>query len=96
MMRRRLEQATAGAAAASALPCRARVAPDEFATLDATTQAARVKASQITPIELMDAVIARIEALNPRLDAFVTVLETAAESTRKAAELSAALYCRSD
>ncbi|MGH8596227.1 MAG: amidase, partial [Gammaproteobacteria bacterium] len=43
----------------------------EFADLDATAQAALVSAGEITPQELVYAAIARIEILNPRLNAVI-------------------------
>lgn len=70
--RRRLLQQAAGLAAAAACPWPARADLDEFAHLDATAQAALVASGQATPLELVDAAIARIEALNPRIGAFVT------------------------
>src|SRR5437868_454161 len=42
--------------------------------LDATAQAALVRSRQISPSELVDAAIARAEAINPRLNAIVTPL----------------------
>jgi amidase len=39
--------------------------------LDATAQAGLVRRGEATPAELVDAAIARIEALNPRLDAVI-------------------------
>jgi amidase len=39
--------------------------------LDATAQADLVRRGEVSPIELVDAAIARIEALNPRLDAVI-------------------------
>ena len=39
--------------------------------LDATAQAELVRRGEVSPIELVDAAIARIEALNPRLDAVI-------------------------
>jgi len=39
--------------------------------LDATAQADLVRCGEATPAELVDAAIARIEALNPRLDAVI-------------------------
>ncbi len=76
MTRRDFLQAAAGAAAATALPWPgpARAAEDEFAALDATAQAALVRSGQVTPLELVDAAIARIEALEPRINAFATPL----------------------
>ncbi len=45
---------------------------DELATLDATAQAELVRRGEVQPIELVDAAIARIEQLNPRLNAVIT------------------------
>jgi amidase len=44
----------------------------ELATLDATAQADLVRRREVTPRELVEAAIARIEALNPILNAVVT------------------------
>jgi amidase len=44
---------------------------EELADLDATAQAALVRRGDVTPIELVDAAIARIERLNPRLNAVI-------------------------
>ena len=46
-------------------------APDELATLDATGLAAAIRARRLSPTEALDAAIARIEALNPRINAVV-------------------------
>lgn len=43
----------------------------ETAWLDATAQAALVRSGEVSPQELVEAAIARIEALNPRLDAVI-------------------------
>jgi amidase len=45
---------------------------NELALLDATDQAELVRRGQVTPIELVDAAIARIEQLNPSFQAAVT------------------------
>ena len=45
---------------------------DEIAVLDATAQAEMVRRKQLKPIELVDAAIARIERLNPAVNAVVT------------------------
>lgn len=47
---------------------------DELAALDAMGQAELVRRRAITPRELVDAAIARIETLNPRLNAVITPL----------------------
>lgn len=46
----------------------------ELARLDAIGQADLVKRGEVTALELVDAAINRIEALNPRLNAVVTML----------------------
>ena len=55
---------------------------DEFATLDATAQAELVRTGEVTPLELVDAAINRVEKLNPELNA---VIHTRFEEARKAA-----------
>src|SRR4051812_32611221 len=44
---------------------------DDLAFLDATAQAELVRTKQASPAELVDAAIARIEALNPQLNAVI-------------------------
>ena len=50
------------------------VRDSDLAWLDATEQAALVRRGEATPLELVDAAIARVEALNPSLNAVVTPL----------------------
>jgi amidase len=57
--------------------------PDELANLDATAQADLVRRGEVTPLELVDAAIARIEALNPQLNA---VTYTMFDQARAAAD----------
>jgi amidase len=45
--------------------------PDEFADFDATAQAQLVRDGQVSPKELVDAAIARVEKLNPELNAVI-------------------------
>src|SRR5215475_1488395 len=47
---------------------------DELAHLDATAQAELVRRGDVTPVTLVDAAIARIEKLNPTLNAVITPL----------------------
>ena len=47
-------------------------AQDDFAWMDATAQAELVRKKEVQPIELVEAAIARIERLNPTLNAVVT------------------------
>jgi len=89
LTRRGFLHAAGGVLAGSALPWPVMVAAegrsDELARLDATAQAALVRSGQVTPLELVDAAIARIEALNPELNAFVTTFyERAREQARGA------------
>lgn len=70
MDRRHFLLAAGSAAALPALAAR----HDSFAALDATAQAALVRQREVQPAELLEAAIARIEALNPRLNAVVTPL----------------------
>ena len=46
--------------------------PTDLATLDAVAQADLVHRGEASPVELVEAAIARIEALNPRLNAVIT------------------------
>jgi amidase len=64
---------TTAALAVGALTPRWVWASDPFVKLDATAQAELVRTRQVTPLELVDAAIKRIEALNPKLNAFVTL-----------------------
>lgn len=45
--------------------------PDQLATLDATAQAELVRRREVTPRELVDAAIARLERVNPQLNAVI-------------------------
>jgi amidase len=55
---------------------------DELSTMDATAQADLVRRRELTPLELVDAAIARIEQVNPTINAVITPLF---EEARKAA-----------
>jgi amidase len=56
---------------------------EELAFLDATAQAELVRRKQVTPLELVDASIARIEKLNPSFNAVVTpMFEIARDAAR--------------
>src|SRR5689334_9195434 len=56
--------------------------PDDVSTLDATAQAALVRTGQVSPRELVESAIRRLEALNPRLNA---VIHTCFERALRAA-----------
>ncbi len=52
----------------------------------ATELAAAIRSKEISPVEITDAVLARIEALQPTLNAFITITDEAARDAAKAAE----------
>ncbi len=88
--RRNFLQAAATLAAAHALPAAAMVpepqptpTSDELAALDALGQAELVRKKQITPLELVNAAIARIEKYDPALNSIIT---RTFEQARKKAE----------
>ncbi len=62
---------------------------DPFATLDATAQAELVRRGEVTVLDLVDAAIARIERLNPRLNAVITPLFEKARAAAMAPHLPA-------
>jgi amidase len=62
-----------------------RPVSDEFAYATATELATRIRRRDLSPVELLDAVIARIEARNPSLNALVfTAFDEARERAREA------------
>lgn len=77
--RRRFLQTAAALAAVNGLPARAGVGEpqakstsDELAGLDALGQAELVRKKKISPLELVDAAIARIEKFDPALNSVIT------------------------
>ena len=74
-----------GTAAATALAAgfRPAVAKDAFSGLDSVAQAALVRAKTVTPLELVDAAIARIQAANPKINAVVAEYFDKARSRAK-------------
>lgn len=60
---------------------------DEFATLDATAQAELVRHGEVQPLHLVEAAIARIERLNPHLNAVITPLFDKARAQTAATHL---------
>jgi amidase len=63
------------------------VTADDLAWLDATAQAELVRRGAVTPAELVEAAIGRIEALNPALNAVVTpMFDQAREAARTASD----------
>ena len=62
---------------------------NSIAYTDATELAGLIKTRQVSPVEVVDTFLRRIEALNPRLNAFLTV--TAEEAIQAAREAEQAL-----
>jgi aspartyl-tRNA(Asn)/glutamyl-tRNA(Gln) amidotransferase subunit A len=58
----------------------------DLTTLTIAEAARRIGHRELSPVELTQAALARIEQLNPRLNAFITVLEDQAMATAQAAE----------
>ncbi len=58
----------------------------ELPWLPATTLAALIRKRKVSPVEVVDAVLERIDKVNPRLNAFVTITADAARKQAKAAE----------
>ena len=61
---------------------------EDLSTLDATAQAELVRRGDVSPLELVDAAIARIERLNPQLNAVITPLFDKARTQAQSRELS--------
>jgi aspartyl-tRNA(Asn)/glutamyl-tRNA(Gln) amidotransferase subunit A len=59
---------------------------DDLCWTPATTLAAMIRRKKVSPVEVVDAVLARIEKINPRLNAYVLVLGDEARKQAKAAE----------
>src|SRR5260370_115579 len=59
---------------------------DDLCWTPATTLAAMIRTKKISPVEVIDAMLARIATLNPRLNAYVVVLADEARTQAKAAE----------
>jgi aspartyl-tRNA(Asn)/glutamyl-tRNA(Gln) amidotransferase subunit A len=60
--------------------------PTELTLWSITALAPLVRKRKISPVELLDAVLGRIEALNPRLNAFITICEEEARWEARRAE----------
>jgi Asp-tRNA(Asn)/Glu-tRNA(Gln) amidotransferase A subunit family amidase len=61
---------------------------DDIVYLPLATMAESIRAKQISPVELVDAHLSRIQELNPRLNAFVTVDGERARTQAKSAEVT--------
>src|SRR3989441_5747138 len=63
---------------------------DELVWRPATELAALIRSKQISPVELTEALLARIDALNPRLNAFCLVAHDVARRGAREAEIAVA------
>src|SRR3989449_5076639 len=54
--------------------------------LPATELATLIRRKKVSPVEVVDAILDRIEKINPKLNAFVTITHEAARREAKAAE----------
>src|SRR6266508_3850689 len=59
---------------------------DELCWLPATTLASMIKRKKVSPVEVVNAALARIDAINPILNAYVTVTAEEARRDARAAE----------
>src|SRR3990172_7666699 len=62
------------------------MADERLPWLPATELAALIRKKKVSPVEVEDAVLDRIERINPRLNAFVTLTDEQARGDAKAAE----------
>ena len=64
------------------------MAAEELCWLPALELAARIRARKLSPVEVVDAVLGRIERVNPTLNAFCTLTAEEARDAAQAAEVS--------
>ena len=78
--------AVGGAIGTTATPATAAVAANEICRMDAVTLADKIRTKQLSATEVTEAVLARMEKLNPVLGAFCTPSPDAARAQAKAIE----------
>ena len=59
------------------------MADESLALLTATEMARRVRAREVSPVEVLDACLARVERLDPAINAVVTPNPRARDEARK-------------
>ena len=67
---------------------------DDLIRKDTTELAGLIATRQVSPVELTEACLRRIDALNPTLNAFLTVCGDEAMESAREAEKSAGPICR--
>jgi amidase len=82
-MNRRAVMGSAAAVALTGSAFKPAFAKDQFAGLDAMGQAELVRKKHVTSLEVVDAAIARIETVNPKLNAVVTKMYDMARARAK-------------
>ena len=83
--RREFLELSAAALATMASP-NANMQSPQLPVLTISEASARLSKKQLSPVELTRAVLARVEALNPRIGAFITVAADQAMEAARAAE----------
>src|SRR5215469_17727890 len=78
--------AVGGAIGATTTPAAAAVAANEICRMDAVTLADKIRTKQLSPTEVIEAVLARMDKLNPVLGAFCTPSPDVARAQAKAIE----------
>jgi aspartyl-tRNA(Asn)/glutamyl-tRNA(Gln) amidotransferase subunit A len=59
---------------------------DEICRLGIAAAASLIEQRKLSPVELVDAMLARVDSLNPKIDAFITLTASRARDEAKAAE----------
>ena len=67
---------------------------DDLCWLSATELAALVRTKKVSPVEILSAVLDRIDTVNPRLNAYVLVVADQARKAARAAERAVARRAR--
>jgi aspartyl-tRNA(Asn)/glutamyl-tRNA(Gln) amidotransferase subunit A len=62
------------------------IEPDALVRMDALTLARKIRAKEVSPVEVVEAVLQRIESLQPTVNAFITVTADEARETSRRAE----------
>jgi len=75
---------------------RRKVEVDDVVYISLTEMSERIRAKKLSPVELVDAHLARITQLNPRVNAFVTVDEKRAREQAKSAEAALSSSAKSN
>ena len=75
-----------GAFAATGTPASAATSANEICRMDAVTLAEKIRTKQLSPTEVTDAVLARMDKVNPVIGAFCTPAPDVARAQAKAVE----------